>query len=271
MNQIVVAIFDTETAALQGMHVLGDLHQEGGISLYASAVLVKDKVGNITVVQQNMKAPLGTALGTLVGGIVGIFGGPAAAAVGATLGGYGGLLADWANAGVDLAFMDDVGKTLSAGKAAVLAEVEESWTSLLDARLRAQGGTVFRRFRDDVVEDQLVRQSAALQASLQNLQDELDKANAEHRREIKKDIESTQQQLKATQDRAKARMDLTKAELELKTKALEDQGKIAGDRFKSRIEKRMAEARADFDMRSKKLSEAWALAARAHREAIAAP
>lgn len=253
------------------MRALDDLHREGGISLYASAVVAKDKTGNISVVQQNIKGPLGAALGTLVGGILGIFARPAGAAVGATLGGYGGVLADWANAGVDLAFMDDVGKTLIPGKAAVLAEVEESWMSLLDARLQAHGGIVFRRFRDDVVEDQLLRQSAALQASLQDLEDELDKASAEHSREINKDLESTKLQLKATRDRAKARMALTEAELDLKLKALQDQAKVAGDRFKSRIQKRMADARVNFDMRSKKLSEALAVAARAEKETMAAP
>jgi hypothetical protein len=46
-------------------------------------------------------------------------------------------------------------KTLTAGKAAVQAEVEESWTTPVDTRLHARGGIVFRRLRSEVIEDQL--------------------------------------------------------------------------------------------------------------------
>jgi hypothetical protein len=64
-----------------------ELHDVGGISLYASALIVKDRDGGIIVKQHSGEAPLGTGLGLLVGGIVGILGGPAGAAVGASLGG----------------------------------------------------------------------------------------------------------------------------------------------------------------------------------------
>jgi hypothetical protein len=37
MNQMVVAVFANEGAALDGLRELRDLHREGGISLYASA------------------------------------------------------------------------------------------------------------------------------------------------------------------------------------------------------------------------------------------
>jgi hypothetical protein len=48
----------------------------------------------------------------------------------------------------------------------VLAEVEESSPARVDARLRKLGGMVFRRLRTEVIEDQLVRESAAFEAKL---------------------------------------------------------------------------------------------------------
>jgi hypothetical protein len=48
--------------------------------------------------------------------------------------------------------------------------------------------------------------------------------------------------------------------------ALEDQAEAATGRAKARIERRIADAKADFEARSKKLSQAWALT----REALAA-
>src|SRR5262245_48541537 len=142
MNEMLVAVFDTEDAAAKGLEALRELHQEGGISLYAWAVIVKDRDGEISVKRQSGVALVGTALGLLMVGIVGILGGPAGSAVGGSIGAYVGLLADWARHGIDLQFLSDLNKTLEPGKASVLAEIEQSWSSPLEARLKEHGGAV---------------------------------------------------------------------------------------------------------------------------------
>jgi hypothetical protein len=72
--------------------------------------------------------------------------------------------------------------------------------------------------------------------------------------------------IKVVQDQAKARLDQTKAETDAKVKALQDQAKAASGMAKARIEKRIALAKADFETRPKKLSQAWTLT----KEALAA-
>jgi uncharacterized membrane protein len=263
MNEMLVAVFDTEDAAARGMRTLNEFHDEGGISLYGSALIVKNRDGRISVKQHSGEAPLGTGLGLMMGGIVGILGGPAGAAVGASLGGYLGLLADWARHGIDLKFLDDIGKTLDVGKAAVLAEIEQSWVSPLEQRLTQQGGTVFRRFRTDLVDDQLLREEMALQKALETLEDELDKATAAHREALLENVADVKQQLRTIQDRAKAAIELKTAETELKLKALRAQEEVAGQDTKAQIKKRVADAQADLEIRSKKLNEAWDLAKQA--------
>ena len=266
MNQMVVAVFDNDSAAFEGLRELRDLHKEGGVSLYASAVIVKDKTGEVSVKQEADKGPAGTALGLLVGGLVGVLGGPAGLPIGAYIGGLAGLLFDLGRFGVDLTFFDDVSKALTPGKAAVLAEVEESWTSLLDERLRKHGGTVYRQLRADVLEDQLVREGATLEANLDALQHELDQSIAGDRTAIQKDIDQIKKKINATQDQAKARLEQAKAETNARIKALQDQAKEASGQTKARIEKRIADVKSDFDMRSMKLNQALKLA----KEALAA-
>ena len=206
---------------------------------------------------------VGTGLGLLMGGIVGILGGPAGAAVGGAIGSYVGLLADWARHGIDLQFLDDVRKTLAAGKAAVLAEIEESWVSPVELRLKEQGGIVFRRFRTEMIDDQLLRGEAALQKSLERLEDELDKANAANREAIQDNMLDVKQRLKAVQEQAKAAIDLKKAEADLKMEALRAQAETAAKDVKTRIERRISEAQADFKVRAQKLNQAWTLAKKA--------
>jgi uncharacterized membrane protein len=266
VNKMLVAIFDREGAAFEGLSALKDLHRDGDISLYSSAVIAKDKNGKIDVKQAADAGPAGTAVGLLTGSFIGILGGPAGMAVGASLGGLAGLVFDANKSGIDIAFLHDVSKTLNGGKVAVLAEVEESWTTPVDTRLHKLGGIVFRRLRGEVVADQLARESAALEADLKALNDELKQAAAENRAAIQKDVERVKTQIKATQDQAKARLDQAKAETEARVKALQDQAKAATGMARTRIEKRIADAKADFEMRSRKLSQAWALT----KEALAA-
>lgn len=266
MNKMLLAVFDNETAAFEGLKALKVLHDNGDITLYSWAVVARDKAGKIELKQQDDRGPVGTALGMLTGTIIGLLGGPAGAVIGASLGGLSGLFFDLDNADVGVAFYGDVVKTLTPGKTAVLADVDESWTTPVDARMREHGGTVSRRFRAEVAEDQLVRESAALEANLNALDEEINEASAENRAAIQKEIEDTKKRLKATQEQAKARLDQAKAEMDAKIKTLQVQAKGATDRAKARIDKRVAAARADFEVRSKKLNQAWQLT----KEALAA-
>ena len=256
MNELLVAVFDSEDAAVKGMRALERLHEEGGVSVYSSALIVRGRDGNLSVKQASEPAPVGTALGLLIGGIVGILGGPAGTAVGALLAGHIGLLADWARTGIDLKFLDDVGKTLSVGNAAVLAEIEESWTSLLEPRLRHQGATVFRRFRTDVVDDQLWHESKALEEQLKLLEHDVANANAENREALEKAIRDLKGRLAATRDQAKAEIDRKKAENDLKIKTLRRQAETAAEDAKRRIKKRIADAETEFEARQKRLAQA---------------
>jgi uncharacterized membrane protein len=169
------------------------------MSLYASTVIVKDKRGKVSVKQKVGYGPADAALGLLIDSLVGVLGGPTGVAVGASLS-FTGLLLHLEKVGVAATFVDDVSKTLTAGKAAVLAEVEESWTSLVDEPLQKHGGTVFRRFRVDVVEEQLVRKQAALEAHLKELQRALKRAVARDKEAIKKDVKDVKYVKKQIKD-----------------------------------------------------------------------
>lgn len=266
MNKMLVAVFDREATAFEGLSALKELHRNGDISLYSSAVIAKDNAGKTEVRQAADTGPIGMSVGLLTGSLIGILGGPAGMAIGASLGGLAGLVFDASKSGVDVTFLDDVSKTLTAGKVAILAEIEESWTAPVDTRLHKLGGMVFRRLRGEVVGDQLARESAALEGDLKALNDEFKQAAAENRAAIQKDIERVKLQIKATQDQAKARLDQAKAETEARVKALQDQAMNVTGLAKARIEKRIADVKADLEVRSKKLSQAWALT----KEALAA-
>jgi uncharacterized membrane protein len=266
MNKMIVAVFDSQAAAFEGLSALKDLHRDGDVSLYSSAVIAKDNTGKVEMKQAADEGPVGTALGLLTGSLIGILAGPVGLALGASVGGLGGLIYDANKSGVDVTFVDDVTKMLTPGKVAVLADIEESWTAPVDTRLHKLGGMVFRQLRGEVVADQLARESAAFEADLKALNDDLKQAAAENRAAIQKDVDRVKAQIKAVQDQAKIRLDQAKADVDARVKALQDQAKNAKGLAKARIEKRIAATRADFEARSKKLNQAWQLT----KEALAA-
>lgn len=260
MNEMLVAVFDTEDAAASGLQALKELHEEGGISLYAWALIVRNRDGQISVKQQSRVALVGTAVGLLVGGIAGSVGGPAGSAVGGSIGAYVGMLADWARHGIDLQFLSDLNTKLEPGKAAILGEIEENWFSPVEARLKKLGGAVFRRFRTDMIEDQLLQQSTALQKSVENLQKELDTSYAANRDVLQQRVVDVKQQLKMIRDQAKSAIDSKMAEADLRMQALNAQLEAVASETKGRVEKRISEVRDDFATRAQKLNRAVALA-----------
>src|SRR5262245_22437000 len=140
MNKMLVAVFNNESQTFEGLTALKDLHKQGDITLYATAVLSKDPSGKVNVKQAADQGPIGTALGMLTGSMVGLLAGPVGMAVGASIGGLSGMVTDLNKSGIDIQFVDDVSKALSPGKAAVLADVEESWTTPVDTRVGNLGG-----------------------------------------------------------------------------------------------------------------------------------
>ena len=240
-DKMIVAIFDNEKSAYEGSKALKDLHAEGSITLYASAVVAKDAEGKLTVKEAADRGPLGTGVGLVTGSLIGLLGGPAGAALGAYAGTFGGMLYDLANVGVSEDFLSEVGQHLKPGKVAVVAEVWEEWVMPLDTRLEAAGGTVFRRARGEVLDSQLERDAEVLKAEVADLEAEQARAGKEAKAKLQAKISAANAKLQATQDRAKAASEAAKRELDAKIQSLKQQvAKAQGD-AKAKLEARIAE------------------------------
>jgi hypothetical protein len=89
------------------------------------------------------------------------------------------VLYDLANLGIGEDFLYEVGGYLLPGRAAVVAEMWEEWTLPVDTRMEALGGIVFRRMRGEILDAQIERDVAALDAELAELEAESDQATEE--------------------------------------------------------------------------------------------
>jgi uncharacterized membrane protein len=259
MSKFVVAIFSDETRAHEGTRALKELDSEGTLTLYGMAVVARDSSGKLSVKEAADQGPLGTAVGALAGGFIGLLGGPVGAAVGLAGGTMLGSLSDLFNLGVSSSFVDGVSQKLTPGNTAVVAEVDENWVTPLDTRIEAIGGTVMRQWRADV-EDELYQQEvSALNAELAALKAEYAQAREETRAKLKVRTDETRAKLRNAADRAETWIDQRRQQTEAKVKALQARATTANAEAKAKTDQRATELRADHEPRSAKLKAALAL------------
>jgi uncharacterized membrane protein len=259
MDKMIVAVFDNETKAYEGVKTLKDLHAEGSITLYEAAVVAKDANGKISVKQADDEGPLGTLVGLATGSLIGLLGGPVGLAVGAATGVFAGSVYDLAQLGVGSDFVDEVSQHLAVGKMAVVGHVDEEWVTPLDTRIAALGGAVVRRTRDEFVDAQFERDIAADKAELAALKAEHAKAIGEAKARLQAKIDATQKRLQHRRDQLKDWLAASKREDEARIKSIEEQAAKAKGEMKAKLEARGAKARADHKARAEKLSKAWEL------------
>src|SRR5215472_10957934 len=205
MDRMLVVVFDTENKAYEGKRALQQLDGEGSISVFAYAVLAKNADGTATVKQGDDVGPIGTLLGTSFGTLIGVLGGPAGMAVGAAAGMAAGSTLDLNNVRVGSDFIDDVQKALSPKKVALIAEIEEDWTTPVDTRMEAIGGTVFRRALSEVKEQINEENVAAMKADLAQLKEEHAKAHADRKAKLQDKINQLDSKIQAQLQNAKDR------------------------------------------------------------------
>jgi uncharacterized membrane protein len=265
MNKFVVVIFPDEATAYAGTRALKELGAEGSLTLYGMCVVAKGASGQLSVKEAADQGPLGTAVGALAGGLIGLIGGPVGAAIGLGSGTLLGSLSDLFNLGVSATFVEEVSRELMPGMTAVVAEVDEEWVTPLDTRMAAIGGLVVRQARADVEDEQYEKEVAAYKAELAQLKAEYAQAREETRAKLNARIDQTQTKLQDTSARAQAWLNRQRQETEAKVQALQARAAREKAEARARTEQRSAEIRADYERRSAKLKQALALA----KEAIA--
>jgi uncharacterized membrane protein len=161
MRNYVAVVFDDRSKAYEGLHALWQLDNAGDVTVHGTAVVHRDDWGHFQVDTKETHPALATAIGVGIGALLGALAGPA----GATVGAAGGAAIGAATGGVvgvaaDLSRSDTRGQAaietrfvLGHGQSAVIADVSEDWTTPIDTRMHALGGTVYRRAMSDLQDD----------------------------------------------------------------------------------------------------------------------
>jgi uncharacterized membrane protein len=221
MDRMLVVVFDNETKAYEGRKALLQLDGEGSITVYAYAVLAKHADGTATVKQEDDSGPIGSLVGTSFGSLIGLLGGPAGVAIGAAAGLAAGGAADLHNARIGDDFIEDVTKFLLPNKVALVAEIEEDWSTPVDTRMEAIGGSVFRRALSDVKHTIHEENFTAMKADLSQMKAEHAKAHADRKAKLQEKINQLDSKIQAQLQKAKDGREAAERQAQAKVRVLE--------------------------------------------------
>ncbi|MDJ0938988.1 MAG: DUF1269 domain-containing protein [Woeseiaceae bacterium] len=266
MSKMIVAVFENEETAYEGVNTLRSLHREGSLSVYGAAVVAREDDGSVRIRDAGDQGPIGTAIGMLTGAVIGMFGGPTGLAVGTAAGGLIGAGVDIFNLGVGEDFVSEVSTKLEPGKVAIVAEVDETWVTPLDTRMAELGAEVIRRSRLDIEDEQFDRDIEAAKADYRAVKEELATTHADNKAAVQAKLDAANERLTAAVQKSEARHQQAMQDGQAKVDALVEQAKTANDERRAEIEARLAEIREDNAQRKQKLDAAWELT----KEALAA-
>ena len=263
MDKMLVAIFVDPNKAYEGCSALKEMHAQGSLTIYSIAVVAQNRQGRMSLRPTPGEGPLGSVLTVATSGLIGLLGAPLRLSAKATAGTLADVLVDYRNVGVSADFLDQVSKHMAPGKTAVVAEVDEDWALPVDARMEALGGIVLRRARTAIEEVQFERDIVMLRADIASLKAASAYASRDTRAQIEARIYVAQSELQALQVRAVVRGDELKREADAKIKSVMGQAALAEGETRVRLEQRIADLQADYEVRSAKLSKVEKLAEKA--------
>ena len=259
MNKYVMVVLSDESKAYEAVHQLRELHREGSISVYATAVIHRDASGAVSVRERSDEGPLGMGLGALTGALIGVLAGPVGVAAGVTAGATAGRWRDYRNADLSDEFLEEAQSNLVPGNFAVIAEVEEEWVAPINTRMEVLGATVVRELRQKFAEDMHQKRVEARRKELEQRKAERAEKAGRMQARLEESIEDARQRLQVTAEKAQKRLHENKEELEAKLQALEEQAAKSRSDTRDRVQQRIAELREELQERQKKLNRAYEL------------
>lgn len=163
MDDVIVLTFSATDQAREALRGLRRLHDAGDIRLEAVAVVERTQDGRSVILDQAEDVRItATATGGVIGGIIGLLGGPFGLFLGGATGAVVGSLFDIAEVEGSDDVLRSFAQAVPPGHTATIAVVEEPTYAAVDALASGLGVSVHRRPRGEVELEIAEAEEAAL-------------------------------------------------------------------------------------------------------------
>ena len=233
MDNIIVATFDNEKSAIEGVHKLNELDHQGDIFTYNSVLLRRNADGSFDYLKDTRDLTGWNAMGgMLVGTVLGVIGGPVGALAGMFAGLTVGGFADLANYSFDYDFLENYKDGLPRGTTSLIAQVSEPNEVFIDNALQPLGARILRS-------NVYAQQDRYVQTQV----DMLDAGILEAEKELRDAAASQKAKVQAKLADRRARRDAKVAEIKADFQEDVDEMNAQIDRFKKTLQGKVDDTR----------------------------
>jgi uncharacterized membrane protein len=144
MDHVVTFSFPDETRIAEAIRAVRKFCLQTGDKVYASAVVIKDRDGKLSVQEISSGGHGAIIVAALIGALAGLPAGPAAAAITASGGAMIGAAADLTSHDHFIAFAASIAERAHPGGAVIVAEVDEDSAPSFRGIMETVGATAMR-------------------------------------------------------------------------------------------------------------------------------
>ncbi len=233
MDNIIVATFNNEKTAVEGVLKLNELDHQGAIATYNNVLIRRNQDGTFDYLKDTRDLTGWNAMGgMLLGTMIGVIGGPVGALAGLLAGLTVGGFADVAQYSFDYNFLETFKDGLPKGTTSLIAQVSEPNEELIDKALQPMGAQVWR---SNVYAQQ--------DKYVQNQVDMLDAGILEAEKELRDAAADEKTKIQAKLADLRARRDAKVAEIKANFQEDVDDMNAQIDRFKQTLQGKVDETR----------------------------
>lgn len=169
--QVIVSIFKDETAAKKAAEMLKKAEKKKFLDTENVAVISKGTDGKIHFTETaDWDATRGAKVGAVIGGVVGLLAGPAGVVAGGAAGAaISGAISKLHDSGIADENLENVGRALMGGQAAVVVVLEEEWVDELQTVLAETDAQVVSQPIDPIIARELSKTGAGLSGVVQQV------------------------------------------------------------------------------------------------------
>ena len=181
---VIAVTFPEESAAYQALSVLRQAAAADRVRVLSAAVVERDTFGGLRV-REAADQPSGEGLagGSLIGMLIGVLGGPVGMLLGFGAGALIGGALDVERVTESDAAMSGLARAIPPGRTALVAELEEVASEVVDGAMADLGGIVLRRPAADVLAELEAAEEVALAAEEEARRRMRDERKAERKEE----------------------------------------------------------------------------------------
>jgi len=140
---VIIAKFKTTDNAKSAMDALDHARKAGEIDFEDVAIVSRAEDGKLQVNEtDDTSTGAGARIGGILGGVIGLLGGPAGVVFGAGAGALLGGLAAHGDAGIADERLNKLGTDLTPGTSALVIVLSQAWMAEAEQRLSSLGGEV---------------------------------------------------------------------------------------------------------------------------------